>query len=68
MSKTVDTELKPCPFCNGKRVHFDKAWVSSAVLIYCPDCTAVVSFGNNKRDTYKKSLENWNRRAENGNS
>ena len=58
-------ELKPCPFCASKRVHFDKSWVNSVVLIYCPDCTAVVSFGGNKRDTYKYSKDAWNSRTEN---
>lgn len=61
-------ELKPCPFCGGNRVHFDTSWASTVILIYCPDCTAVVSYGNNKRDTYKYSTEAWNRRAENGKS
>lgn len=55
--------LKPCPFCGSKRVHFDKSWASSVILIYCPGCTAVVSFGNNKRDTFKKATEQWNQRA-----
>ena len=59
-------ELKPCPFCGGVKAHFDSSWASSVILIYCPDCTAVVSFGGNKRDTYKYSKEAWNRRADNG--
>ena len=56
--------LKPCPFCGGDRIHFDKSWASSVILIYCPDCSAVVSFGSNKRDTFKHSAEKWNKRAD----
>ena len=56
-------ELKPCPFCGGDEVRFTQSWASSVVLIYCPTCTAVVSFGGNKRDTYKYSAEAWNRRG-----
>lgn len=58
-------ELRPCPFCGGNKVRFDSAWGSSVVLIYCPDCTAVISFAGNKRDTYKYSREAYNRRSDN---
>lgn len=58
-------EMKPCPFCGGKEVKFDHSFWSTIPLIYCPNCTAVVSFAGNKRDTYKYSAEAWNRRAEN---
>lgn len=61
----TDNKLKPCPFCGGKRVHFDRAWASQVILIYCPDCTAIVSFGANKRDTYVYSEKAWNRRVDN---
>ena len=54
--------LKPCPFCGGERVKFDRPWVSEITLIYCPDCTAVVSFGDNKRDSLAYSERAWNRR------
>jgi len=60
----MSIKLKPCPFCGGNNVKFDYAWCSTVPLIYCPDCTAVVSFGGNKRDTKKYSAEAWNRRAE----
>ena len=56
-------ELKCCPFCGGDKVHFDTSWASSVILIYCPDCSAVVSFGNNKRNTYKFSAEAYNKRT-----
>ena len=56
-------ELKPCPFCGGERVRFDRAFMSTVPLIYCPDCTAVISFGANKRDTLKKSAELYNTRT-----
>ena len=54
--------LKNCPFCGGDKVKFDHAWCSTVPLIYCPECSAVVSFADNKRDTYKYSAEHWNRR------
>lgn len=55
-------ELQPCPFCGGKNIYLDKAFINSVPLIYCPDCTAVVSFGKNKRDSFKKSAELYNTR------
>lgn len=58
----MSLKLRECPFCGGNRVHFDTAWASSVVLIYCPDCTAIVSFKDNKRDTYKRAADAWNTR------
>lgn len=61
----AEYNLKPCPFCGSKNVIFDRTWVNTVPLIFCQDCTAVVSFAANKEDSLKKSSELWNRRVEN---
>lgn len=58
--------LRPCPFCGSDNVKFDWSMWSNVPLIVCKDCSAVVSFGANKRDSQKKSAELWNRRVNDG--
>lgn len=59
-------ELRPCPFCDSTNVRIERSMVNDVPLIHCKDCTAVVSFPANKRDTLKKSAELWNRRVSDG--
>ena len=63
----MSEELKPCPFCKGKKIIIEK-WASGGMMfmVKCnnPDCPVPPNGYPTGRDL-KKVKEEWNRRAGN---
>ncbi len=65
-------KVKPCPFCGTEAVKMYHG-LNNVTFFLCTnkECSALVSFGGNKRVgnvavEAENPLENWNRRADNG--
>jgi Lar family restriction alleviation protein len=54
------TELKPCPFCGSRDVHFNEydGMRTDVEYILCWGCGVVVRYGYNR-----ELIEIWNKRA-----
>lgn len=66
----ADIELKPCPFCGGKRIRLGKVGFDE-VFAECEKCGVCIYGGiviDVITDKQKRSaaVELWNRRADNG--
>lgn len=54
------TELKPCPFCGGTRIHTASP-MGRVTMVCCDDCGATVSFY--RSESFFKAVRAWNMRG-----
>jgi len=53
-------KLKPCPFCGGDPVTYERGW-DWAIVVTCLDCGYSIS----GFDTTEKAIDMWNTGVEN---
>lgn len=67
----ADIELKPCPFCGGKKIWLGKVRDFDEVFAECENCGICIysDIGSDvitEKQKLSAAVELWNRRADNG--
>ena len=71
----MKSELKPCPFCMGDRIHVSdgECSITGDAVVYrshviCSDCKAMIcrTHDESPDHAHRAAVESWNRRSHGG--